>query len=442
MTVNKKLLIFLSTHLIIWTLIPSVTNSNLPLDTIEALAWGSNLDWGFVKHPPLSALFPEIFYQIFGPQDWAYYFLSQLFVIIAFYYVYLFSLEILNNNNHAFLSLILLEGIFFYNFTTPEFNVNVCQLPFWAMAVYYGHQCFNKNKAKDYFILGLVMALGFLSKYLFIYLILGVIIFYFYFIKKNNFKIIYFLPGIIFLIIIFPHILWLTENNYITILYGLKRTGETKVFLDHIIQPLTFLSKQIAILVPFFLISFFLIQKKSEINCNYKNDNLIYLLVVNFAPLLLIFLTSLLMGAKIRTMWMTPFYLYFGTLFIYFFQNKINLNNLKNFYIIFIFFFLFSPLLYGYISITQKDKRTDYDGNNIAKVVAQEWFKNNRNYEIKYISGKNEWIVGNLSYHLKSRPSWTTQLLDNKQMCFDKNFKVTSNDKEFCISDNLITNKK
>ena len=442
MTVNKKLLIFLSTHLIIWTLIPSITNNNLPLDVIEHLAWGTNLNWGFIKHPPLVAVFPEIFYQIFGPQDWAYYFLSQLFVIIAFYYVYLFSLEILNNNNHAFLSVILLEGIFFYNFTTPEFNVNVCQLPFWAMAVYYGHQCFNKNKAKDYFILGLVMALGFLSKYLFIYLILGVIIFYFYFIKKNNFKIIHVLPGIIFLIIIFPHILWLTENNYITILYGLKRTGETKVFLDHIIQPLTFLSKQIAILIPFFLISFFLIQKKSEINYNYKNDNLIYLLVVNFAPLLLIFLTSLLMGAKIRTMWMTPFYLYFGAMVIYFFQNKINLNNLKNFYIIFIFFFLFSPLLYGYISITQKDKRTDYDGSNIAKVVAQEWFKNNRNYEIKYISGKNEWIVGNLSYHLKSRPSWTAQSLDNKQMCFDKNFKVSSNDKEFCISDNLITNKK
>ena len=37
--------IFLTTHLIIWTAIPSLTNNNLPLDTIEALAWGSNLDW-------------------------------------------------------------------------------------------------------------------------------------------------------------------------------------------------------------------------------------------------------------------------------------------------------------------------------------------------------------------------------------------------------------
>ena len=58
--------LFLFTHLIIWSLIPSLTNQNLPLDTIEALAWGSDLDWGFNKHPPLSAFAVEIFYQIFG----------------------------------------------------------------------------------------------------------------------------------------------------------------------------------------------------------------------------------------------------------------------------------------------------------------------------------------------------------------------------------------
>ena len=82
--INKILPLFLFSHLIIWTLIPSVSNNNLPLDTIEALAWGSNIDWGFSKHPPLSAFIVEIFYQIFGSQDWAYYFLSQLFIILTF----------------------------------------------------------------------------------------------------------------------------------------------------------------------------------------------------------------------------------------------------------------------------------------------------------------------------------------------------------------------
>ena len=45
--INNIFLIFAISHLIIWTLVPSLTNNNLPLDTIEALAWGSNLDWGF-----------------------------------------------------------------------------------------------------------------------------------------------------------------------------------------------------------------------------------------------------------------------------------------------------------------------------------------------------------------------------------------------------------
>ena len=49
--------IFLLSHLIIWTIIPSLSNVNLPLDTIEALAWGSNLSWGYLKHPPVSAFF-------------------------------------------------------------------------------------------------------------------------------------------------------------------------------------------------------------------------------------------------------------------------------------------------------------------------------------------------------------------------------------------------
>ena len=82
--IDNLFYIFITTHLFVWTLVPTITNNNLPLDIIEALAWGSNLDWGFNKHPPGSAFFPELFYKIFGSQDWAYYFLSQIFVVISF----------------------------------------------------------------------------------------------------------------------------------------------------------------------------------------------------------------------------------------------------------------------------------------------------------------------------------------------------------------------
>ena len=135
--IKKIFLFFVISHLVIWTLVPSLTNINLPLDVIEALAWGSNPDWGFNKHPPMSAFFLEFFFQIFGSQDWVFYMMSQIFVLIAFYYVFKFSVEILKDVKLSLISVLLLESIYFYNFTTPEFNVNVCQLPFWSLIVYY-----------------------------------------------------------------------------------------------------------------------------------------------------------------------------------------------------------------------------------------------------------------------------------------------------------------
>ena len=401
MAINRLFHYFLLTHLAVWTLIPSITNHNLPLDTIEALAWGSNLDWGFNKHPPLSALAVKIFYQIFGSQDWVYYFLSQLFVISAFYFVFKLSKEILNTEKHALLSVLLLEGIFFYNFTTPEFNVNVCMLPFWAMTAYYAYKCLKDNLAKDYVILGIVAAFGFLSKYLFIYLLIGIKVFYIFYIKKNNFKINYIIPGIIFLLILTPHLIWLIDNNYITITYGLKRTGEIKNYLDHIILPLTFLVKQIGILIPFFIL-LFILTKSLKTNFPFKDQNLLFLLSIAILPIVLIFFTSVIMGAKIRTMWMTPFYLFIGTFFIYLFQNYIDINKLKSFNFIFIFLFLLSPILYGYVSISQTNKRTDYKGKEIAKEVERNLIKLKYN-NVMSVAG-NEWIAGNLCYHLKYRP--------------------------------------
>ena len=95
--INRAFYLFLFLHLSLWTLAPSLSNINLPLDTIEALAWGSNLDWGFNKHPPFSAFAVEFFFMIFGNNDWAYYLLSQIFVLTAFYFVWKVSNELLQD---------------------------------------------------------------------------------------------------------------------------------------------------------------------------------------------------------------------------------------------------------------------------------------------------------------------------------------------------------
>ncbi|WP_440933250.1 glycosyltransferase family 39 protein [Candidatus Pelagibacter sp.] len=414
MTINNKNIdnvfyIFVIAHLIFWTLIPSITNHNLPLDTIEALAWGSNLDWGFNKHPPMSAFIPEIFFQIFGAQDWVYYLLSQIFVVISFYYVFKFSNEIFNNKLLALISALLIEAIYFYNFTTPEFNVNVCQLPFWSLTVYYSWKIFNAKEIKflDCFLVGLFAAFGFLSKYLFIYLLVSIDLLFIYLIffkKERKFDFKYLISLEVFLVVLFPHLIWLNNNEFITITYGLARTGlEQSSFIDHVKFPIIFLLKQVGILIPFLLLSWLLV-KKIKLNLKFKDKKLLFLLAINVLPIVLMFLTSLISGSKIRTMWMTPFYLFFGVLTVYLLQAQINLKKLKPFVVGFIFFFFLSPVLYAYVSISKDDKRTDYPGKEIAIKTQFAW---NQQFSstINVVLG-DEWSAGNLSYHLKSRPVW------------------------------------
>ena len=427
--INNIFYIFVTAHLMFWTLIPSLTNHNLPLDTIEALAWGSNLDWGFNKHPPMSAFFPEIFYQIFGSQDWAYYLLSQIFVVISFYYVFKLSKEILNNNLLGLISVLLIETIYFYNFTSPEFNVNVCQLPFWSLTAYYAWRIFNgKNiKFSDCFLVGLFAAFGFLSKYLFLYLLVSIDLLFIYliFIKKDRkFDFKYLITTEVFLVALVPHFIWLTNNEFITITYGLARTGlEQSSLINHVQFPLIFIGKQIGILIPFLILTWLLVQK-IKFKINFKDKKLLFLLFINFVPILLMFITSVITGSKIRTMWMTPFYLFFGVTFIYIFNSQINIKKNKSFLYGFLFFFILSPILYSYISISQTDKRTDYLGKEIATKVQITWSQN-FNKEIEFVTG-DEWKAGNLSYHLKSRPTWEG---------YTKNKTLNDSSQFICIDD-------
>ena len=411
--ISNLFYLFLIAHLFVWTLIPSITNNNLPLDTIEALAWGSNLDWGYNKHPPVSAFFVEFFYFLFGSNDIAYYFLSQIFVISAFYIVWIFSNEFFQNKTLSFFSVLILEGIYFYNFTTPEFNVNVCQLPFWSLTVYLSWKLYMKKDTNTVILilLGVTAAIGFLTKYLFAYLLLSVVMIFAYefFITKTrkiDFK--HYLPIEIFFVLLVPHLIWLFQNDFITIKYAFNRAGLVDYsFLNHLKFPIIFLIKQIGILIPFFVLCYFII-KKIKIRLDLKDKKKYFILLINFLPIVLMFVTSVVTGSKIRTMWMTPFYLFFGVLILSMFDIKDDEQTFKEFFKPFLILFLLSPITYGLVSLIYEDKRTDYRGKVEADKVLQVWQKDFTE-SINVVLG-DEWHAGNISYHMEGRPVWLGEI--------------------------------
>ena len=411
--ISNLFYLFLIAHLFVWTLIPSITNNNLPLDTIEALAWGSNLDWGYNKHPPVSAFFVEFFYFFFGSNDIAYYFLSQIFVILAFYIVWVFSNEFFQNKTLSFFSVLILEGIYFYNFTTPEFNVNVCQLPFWAFTVYLSWKLYMKKDTNTVILilLGVTAAIGFLTKYLFAYLLLSVVMIFAYefFITKTrkiDFK--HYLPIEIFFVLLVPHLIWLFQNDFVTIKYAFNRAGLIDYsFLNHLKFPIIFLMKQIGILIPFFVLCYFII-KKIKIRFDIKDKKKYFILLINFLPIVLMFVTSVVTGSKIRTMWMTPFYLFFGVLSLSMFDIKDDEQTFKEFFKPFLILFLLSPITYALVPLINENKRTDYRGKVEANKVLQVWQKDFTE-KINVVLG-DEWYAGNISYHMEGRPVWLGEI--------------------------------
>ena len=389
-------------HLIVWTIVPYLSNKNLPLDVIEALAWGQDFNLGYNKHPPLSAWIPGLLFKIFGNKDWIYYLLSQVFIVISFIFLWELSSFFLKNKSQIVLSILAIEGIVFYTFETPQFNVNICQIPLWIGTVYFFFKSMKNNKITDWIFLGSFAALGFLTKYIFAYLLIS-LFFYLIFIslkkKNNNFNFLYAL--LIFFLITAPHFQWLIQNDFTTIYYALKRGGlnEASIY-NHLLNPVKFIINQITVLLPFLLLIYLLI-KRIKIKLPLNNEKFIFLLFSFLLPFFLILITSVITGSRIRTMWMIPFYSLISIFFVFLYQDQINLKKLKKFNILLIIFLIVSPTLYSLRSI-YNDTRTGYEGKKIALQIEKEW-KTISKDEISNV-GFSEWYAGNLSYQLSNRP--------------------------------------
>jgi len=420
---NKILYYLLFFHIILWTSIPAIFNVNLPLDTIEALVWGNELRLGYDKYPPIFPLFTELFYTFFGSQDWAYYLLSQLFVASTFLVIFQFSKYFFTNNIYSLISVLLLESIYFFNYTTPELNAFIPLFLFLATTCLFCWRAISFNNSFDWVMLGIFAGISSLTYYLALYLLAALSIFFIREIivnKKLNYK--YFLALLAYFIVLSPHLYFLMINDFKSIEYALFRSfgdplsgiSEIKIF-DHIFYPIIFLIKQLFILTPL-LILLRLIISSFKIKIDLKDDKLIFLFTITFLPIILMFLTSIIGGIRVRTMWMTTFYVFPGVFFVYLFSSNIILEKFKKFFSVFLFIFFILPVVYGIDSYIQKDKRTDFPGKEIAKKVQNAWDRNFSN-KIEVVVGEGwiygRWYAGNLSYHLKDRPKLKNERSDD-----------------------------
>ena len=123
--------LFAAAQIVVWTLAPALTHRAPPLDVVEGYMWGREWVIATYKHPALPSWFLELSRVATGVTGWPAYLVSQLFIAATFGLVFLLGRDMMGPARAA-AGTLLLAGVTYYTWPTPEFNHNVAVAPFWA----------------------------------------------------------------------------------------------------------------------------------------------------------------------------------------------------------------------------------------------------------------------------------------------------------------------
>ena len=152
---ERALAAILCLHAVVWTALPTLLYANLPLDLIEALTYGREWQLGYDKLPPLPWWLVEIIHRVIG-HDFAYYLLAQIAIVAALWLIWVTARPLVGPVG-ALVSVLIVDGLHYLNYTSAKFNHDVVQLPFWALAGFAFHRALRGGWIGHWLLLGLAI---------------------------------------------------------------------------------------------------------------------------------------------------------------------------------------------------------------------------------------------------------------------------------------------
>ncbi len=304
---------FASVHITVWTLAPWLLFPNLPLDLIEALIYGREWQLGYDKLPPLPWWTMEILYRLFHA-DIAYYAFAQVTVVAAFACVFRLALT-LTNARAALAAVLIIDGLHYFTSTSPKFNHDVIQLPFWALAGVSYYYALRTQRLVHWVLLGIALGGAFWAKYFVV--MLAVPLALFILIDRDARTSLRsagpYVTAIVALVIAAPHLVWLVQNDFLPLHYVEARATPPRGWYDYGWRPLEFALGQAAWLLPSLAISANLFVARGEVasfNVDAFSRRIVTLLT--FGPCALLLAGSVITGGKLIGMWGYPLWLFLG----------------------------------------------------------------------------------------------------------------------------------
>ncbi len=396
-----------------WTLLPALLLKGTYIDILESLVWGRHFDFGYDKNPYFVAWVTRFFYDISGEKIWSLYLMSQISVALCLWAVWRLAKNWFPPV-HALIAACSLLMIDFFNVGATEFNDNVLELSMWGLGIYFFYKAARNPNYRNWMLAGLFVALSVMTKYLGLFLLFGMFI---YTVvdkdARKNFSRPYMYAGlIVFLIFVIPNIIWLFQNDFITITYAFQRANTSQnimTFVDHFVKPMSFAGKMISRYIIFMVIGvlYFLFSWKKRIKFSKKTD-WIFILIVGYTPFVLSFLFSVLTGSELKLHWGQPFFILAGVVFIGLLRPRLDLRECKIFFII--LFVAFIVEIIGFVNISAirpyykgKGRYENFPGKAIAAYFTDYWRKTYHT-PLAYVAGNRD-LTCNTAIFSKDHPA-------------------------------------
>jgi len=418
-TQNTTLLFygFSLVHLLIWTLAPLLFRVSLPNDVVEGIAWGFQWQLGYNKHPPLAAWLLALATRLGGDPEWPSYLLAQLLLLSGFWAVWRLAGKILPPWP-ALASVMLLEGVFFYNLKSTTFTPDTLQTPLWAFLTLFFYQALSTGRRHYWWLVGLFCGLAILAKYqaavLFVAM-LSVLVGTRQ--GRESLKTTGPVQAIaLALLVIAPHFYWSWQNQFPEIQYALrnihkvqKSVIEVSFLQRHLLPPLLNLKNVLVTLLPVLLLGAFLYSRE-RVRVTFNQWQRNYVLLMGITPYLFTLLASLVSGSSFAARWNIPDFYLSGLLLMMWLRSACRPEQIRRFLIAFTVVLLLIPAVHmGYIRYRLYHWTGgagyfhDFPAREVTARVQALW---DRDYPqpLRYVAGRH-YLVAFVAAYARSHPA-------------------------------------
>ncbi len=404
--------LFAAIHLVLWTILPLVTQPNAPLDAVEIVAWGHEWQLGYAKHPPLASWLAEAARVVGGHSgDWAIYLLGQLCVVTAFWAVWRLGLAV-TSPGVALAGVLVLEATSSYTGATLEFNHNLVVLPFFPLSALCLYRAITSGRRRWWVATGAALGAGMMAKYTILLLGIAMAVFL---VSNGEVRRRAAGPGPVLalgaaLLVVLPHLVWLIASAFPTLAYAAERAHSQAGGAGHILYPLEFLGRQFLMLGFIGIAVLLLLDWPWRLRPLAPDERFRrrFLLAVGLGPCLCLLLVSAVTGMRLRNAWGMPLWSMLGLVLVFCFVTRPAVQLIRRAALVCALFAVVNVLVelgedVAGPYVTGEGLRTNFPGRLLATRIVEAW---QQRYDKPLpLVGGERWFAGNVAFYAPSRPS-------------------------------------